>query len=61
MACTLVGGDGITRHAFVDSASTVVAGYIGNSWNRGAILTSRGFFVKRDIAASTYESAWKSV
>ena len=57
MACTLVGGDGIAGHAVVDSAGAVVAGYIGNSWNTSAILASRRIFVKRDVAASTYQFA----
>ena len=57
VTCTLVGGDGIARHAVVDSAGTIVARYIGNSWNRRAILASWGIFVKRDVATSTYECA----
>lgn len=60
-ACALVGRDGITRHAFVDPAGTIVASYIGNAWDRRAILASRGVFVKRDVAASTYEYAWRLV
>jgi len=58
VACTLVEGDGIARHAVVDSAGTIVARYIGNSRDRSTILASWGIFVKRDVAASTYEYGW---
>lgn len=61
VTCTPVEGDGIAGHALVDSASTVVARYIGNPWNRSAVLAPRRIFVKRDVAASTYEWAWRSV
>jgi len=61
VACSLAGGDGIARHALVDSTSTIVARYISNSWDGSAILASWGIFVKRDVAASTYECPRGSV
>jgi len=57
VACALVGREGITRHALVDLAGTIVASYISNARDRRAISASRRALVKRDVAASTYEYA----
>jgi len=59
VTCAPVGGDGITRHALGDPASTVMARYIGNTWNRRTILAVRGVFVKRNVTTSTCGCARK--
>ena len=50
----------ITRDALVDFADAVIARYLGNSWNSSSVnLACWGIFVKRDVAAPTYERARK--